>query len=663
MKRLSSLCATALVLCALALPVTAKDTWLSVRSKNFLLVGNASEKEIKGVATRLEQFRDVFLRLFPKAAPPAPLPTIVVVFKSDSSYRPFKPLYQGKIRDNIAGYFQPGEDVNYITLTTEARGTGDSPYHIIFHEYTHLLVDGVLRDPPVWFNEGLAEYYSTFEMSKGDKEFTLGKAIGDHVLRLREQFMPLEDLLRVTHDSPTYNERDKTGVFYAESWAFVHYLLQGDKGGARVAQLGRFNDLLATGHTLEESFQQAFQTDFATMEKAVRKYVQNSFYQDTIFTAEQPLTFDAQMQTAPLSDAEAQAYLGDLLLHGDRADEAEKYVQQALALAPELPLAHSVLGRVRYRQKRYDEASKSLQHAVALNPQDYLAHFYLAETLNRKALGPDNLITTYPAEIAAAMRAELKQAIALNENFSEAYHLLAFLDVVNEEELQDATTLLIRARQLKPARLQYAVTLAKVYLRRQQFDAARKVLGQVLRSSNADGEMRAEARTTLQQVDDYAQQLARVKALNAEAAATQAQQRQQQAQQERPRLEHRSSGESSAQPESPLTPADLRPLIKKRPEGAHVRGVLTKIECAGGQSVVFYVQATDRLYKFYADQFDRVELVAYVTDVGGTSITCGPVKKEMYVILTFRPAPQSRVKYDGEAVAVDLVTKDMDMEP
>ena len=62
-KRLAFVFAT--VFCFLAVvcsyaPVSAKDTWTSVRSKNFLLVGNASEKEIRQVGVRLEQFREVF---------------------------------------------------------------------------------------------------------------------------------------------------------------------------------------------------------------------------------------------------------------------------------------------------------------------------------------------------------------------------------------------------------------------------------------------------------------------------------------------------------------------------------------------------------------------------------------------------------------------------
>src|SRR5215213_11425624 len=110
--------------------VAAKDNWVSVHTKNFFMVGNASEKEIRQVALKLEQFRTVFTKLFPNIRFNTPVPTTVVVFKSDSSFAPFKAAA------NSAGYFQAGPDVNYIALTTEVGG--EDPFSVIFHEYTHL---------------------------------------------------------------------------------------------------------------------------------------------------------------------------------------------------------------------------------------------------------------------------------------------------------------------------------------------------------------------------------------------------------------------------------------------------------------------------------------------------------------------------------------------
>jgi hypothetical protein len=37
--------------------VAAKDTWVSVRTKNFFMLGNAGEKDIRRVGQKLEQFR------------------------------------------------------------------------------------------------------------------------------------------------------------------------------------------------------------------------------------------------------------------------------------------------------------------------------------------------------------------------------------------------------------------------------------------------------------------------------------------------------------------------------------------------------------------------------------------------------------------------------
>ncbi len=466
---------------------------------------------------------------------------------------------------------------------------------------------------------------------------------------LRQQFLRLEDLLRVTHDSPAYNEGDTRGIFYAESWALVHYLLQSDKG-QRLPQLVRFSQLLAAGQTLEDSFQQAFQTDFKTIEKSLRQYVQNTTYSVQVLTTTEPLEFDATMQTRPLTDAEAFAYLGDLLYHTNRLEEAEKYLQQALALAPELPQAHATLGMVRVRQRRFDEALPPLERSLAGDAQNYLAHYYLAEALNRRSIGPDGMISQYPRATAARMRAELQQAIALNPNFAEAHHLLAFLDMVNEEDLPAATGLLLRARQLKPGRHHYTITLAKVYMRREEFAAARNVLEQIMHSSNASGPEQAEARMTLQVVNNYAEQLAQIKAMGGNV-------------QRRPAPDDDTDEATGTTTEQSLPPEALKPRLKRRAEGEQVRGVLTKIECVGGASVVLQVQTAAKLYKFHADQFDRVQLVAYVPDMAGTSITCGPFKQEMHVVLTYRAPTQPRPKYDGEIIAVDLITKDMEVEP
>jgi Protein of unknown function (DUF1570) len=298
MKRLTLILLSVLSLLLIASterPVSAKDTWTSLRSKNFLLVGNASEKEIRQVGIRLEQFREAFSRLFTKMNFNSPVPTTVIVFKNDSSYRPFKP------NPNVAGYFQSGTDVNYITLTTEARGEED-PFAVIFHEYTHLLVNNTMGNVPVWFNEGLAEYYSTFSISDNQKVM-LGKPISNHVYLLREsKMLPLRTLFQVDQQSPYYNERDKRSVFYAEAWALMHYLILGTNG-QRLTQMGKFVTLMDTNVPMEQAFQQAFQMSFENMEKELREYIRRDRYPILTSQLATKLAVDTEMQAAPLTEA------------------------------------------------------------------------------------------------------------------------------------------------------------------------------------------------------------------------------------------------------------------------------------------------------------------------------------------------------------------------
>ncbi|MEO7673505.1 MAG: hypothetical protein ABIU09_05440, partial [Pyrinomonadaceae bacterium] len=63
-KRFVLFVALVLGISVLTVSVSAKDEWLNVRSKNFNLIGNASDKDIRKVATKLEQFREAFRLLF-----------------------------------------------------------------------------------------------------------------------------------------------------------------------------------------------------------------------------------------------------------------------------------------------------------------------------------------------------------------------------------------------------------------------------------------------------------------------------------------------------------------------------------------------------------------------------------------------------------------------
>src|SRR5882762_7642776 len=503
-------------LCAFALAgqatVQAKDNWTSVRSQNFQLVGNASEKDIRLVANRLEQFRAVFALLFPALKLNSPVPTTVIVFKSDSSYKPFK------VNPNITGYFQPGEDMNYITLTSEKSST-DQPFRTIFHEYIHLLVENTMgATVPLWFNEGLAEYYSTFDITDENRKVLLGDLVTNHVLYLREKkLLPLRTLFAVDYKSPYYNEGNKMNIFYAESWMLMHYLLQGESQKRR-PQLARFIDLVRSNLTVDEAFQQAFQIGIDAFEKDFRTYVQGAKYMATAVTFEKKLDFDSQMQSAPVTEGEAEAYLGDLLLHTRRLNDAESHLQQALTLSPELPMAEASFGMLRVRQGRLADARQFLEKAVAGNSQNYLAHFYYAYALSGLSFEGMQVVHSYSPEAAATMRAELRKAIALKPDFAESYAMLGFINVVRNEEIDETIALLKRALTMSRSNQRVIFMLAQLYMRKENFADARQLVEPLARTS-PDPELRQHAQSLLEGVNRTEERMAQEKEMEKVVAA------------------------------------------------------------------------------------------------------------------------------------------------
>jgi len=631
------------VVCA-TVPVSAKDKWMSVRSKNFLMLGNASEKDLRQVGVRLEQFREVFSRLFTNFKIDSPVPTTVIVFKNDESYRPLK------LNANTSGYFQPGPDVNYITLelTSDVNRQQD-PFAIILHEYTHLLVRNTSGSVPTWFNEGLAEYYSTFSISS-DQKVVVGRPIAGHVYRLREnKMLPLRTLFQVDQKSPYYNERDKQSIFYAESWALIHYLILG-KDGQRMPQLSKFVELISAGTPMEKAFQEAFAMTFESMEKELRAYIQRDRYPILSGSFQSKVGYDSAMQAAPITEAEAHAYLGDLLLKGNRAN-AEVYLQKALALDPDLPMANASLGLLRVRQGKHDEARKRLERAVAASSQNYLIHYYYAYALSQEGNRDMETVMGMAPETAAIMRRELKRAIELRPDFLESYSLLAFVNLVTGNELEETMEMLKQALASSPHRHDLMFMLAQLYLRKQDFKTARQLIDKII--NNGDADVRERAQRLLTQLVSVEEQLARIDKLKQEQASYSS-----------PGRQDDSSGTTvQTSIERPFDPAAaLRESLRRPVTGeTQTQGKLTRIDC-DAKGITFVVNVGDRMLKLNTDTFLHANIMSFSEDAGN-EITCGIRKTQNNVVVAYVPLTDPRAKVHGALKSLEFVPPDFKLKP
>lgn len=639
-----------LVVLVLQANALAKDEWIKVNSKNFNLVGNASEKDIRKVATRLEQFREVFRRVFPAANLNSPIPTNVVVFKNASSYKPFKPKRaDGKINTNIAGYFQPGEDVNYITLSTE--GSEADIYGTIFHEYVHFILEiniGKSEIPP-WFNEGLAEYYQTFSIEE-DQIVKLGFHQDSHLYLLQQtKLIPLETLFKISNYALHQNGNHSRSIFYAQSWALIHYLLQNGK----VENLGKFLNALLKRVPPEKAFQDAFQMTYAQLEKELQKYVVQSTYKHQVLTFKNKLVFDTEMQTLALNEAETNAYLGDLLYHTNQADDAEPFLQKAISLDANSSMANIALGMVKMRQKKYADAKTHLEKALSADNKNHLAYYRYAYLLSRENQDEDGFVSRFPVENAQKIREMLKKAIAVKPDFTESYELYAFVNLVTGEDLEESLKMMQTALKYQPGNQRYAMRMAELYLRQNKFVEAGAIVDRIAKTTD-EPQVKMQAERLLQQIK-------RMQEMTAQQELNRKQYEELSKTSGQPILTRTSVSERQPSPEEQAKAEEEAKMFGinealRKPTGNEKRviGKIQKIECKG-KTIAFNIKTDSESFLLTSKDFESLELVAYTNVAEDAQIGCGASLAVINAVITYKPGVDAKSTARGELVAIEMV--------
>jgi len=490
-----------IIVLALAASAAAGEGWVQVRSKNFLVIGDAGDREVRQTAVRLEQFRETVRALFPQIKLDGGIRTNVVVFKDTASYAPFKPKRaDGTVDDIVKGYFQAGEDVNYIALSV-----GDRPgsYGTIYHEYVHFLLDVNIgrTDMPPWLGEGLAEYLETHQVME-DGRVMLGMAPMGHMALLRNaELIPFESFFGTDNASLHRGVDQSRSLFYAQAWALTHYLLHSKPGGSDVS----LENILASARSSESPEKAAaklFRTDNAALAKSLRDYIAQAAVPTRIVMPAQKAASDSTMTGGPLTEAQVAAYHGDLLHHLGEIASAETYLRKAIKMDGTLAVANASLGLLLVRRDDFAEAKKYLEKAIAVDGSNHFAHFNYAYAISQETQDARGYVSEFPPEIESKMRASLRRAIELSPDFPESYRLLAFVNFVNHTNLDEAVSLLRKGLSVKPGDQDITVLLAKVLLRQEKFDEARAIAHK-LAATATESYVWDEATDVLRTVDQY----------------------------------------------------------------------------------------------------------------------------------------------------------------
>ena len=637
----------ALWLCALGLPADAAANWTQLRSENFLFIGDASERQIRRVAERLEQFRDALLRVLPRAGAQS-VPTVVMVFATDRSMTPVKPLFRGKPIE-VAGYFQSGEDVNYIAVNADYL---EVAVRTIFHEYAHVLINESQGRVPVWVGEGLAELYEMTEQLDGGKGVLIGRASGDHVALLQSStLMPIKELVAVDQSAAIYNEGSRRSVLYAQSWAFVHYLTLGNR--TRAAQFRKFLSTLESGAAQEAAFATAFAGDAAVLDRELFEYVrQFKFPAIRIDFLERSAATSVPRGTM-LDDDEAEAYLADMQARVGRVDEARTRVAAIQKRDSKVGRAFMVLGAIDLREKRLNDAVAHLEKAAALTPDDFVVQSAYGRSLVTQMSEMRN-DPIGAAKILPQARRALVRATTINPRSARAASMLAYAELVGGGDVSVAAGALSRAIELDPRREEYRILLAQARMRQGEYEKATDLLGPLI-ASGRTSDVRSEARRLLSA-------LAEVRVARATGAAP-------------PPITTpvtAASGTSTPAPPGVSTPSvldDVRPAEIRR-DGARATGLLLRvvqtgeqrvlgtldaIDCVSG-AVVLRVTGNGRTLALRARQLADVDFISYRSSTP-SAVHCGPQTSRDRVYATYRP-DAAAPGIDGVAVAIELLPDD-----
>ncbi len=453
--------------------------WIQVRSPHFEIYSASAEWAARDQLYHLEVLRALFLGTF-KLVERRPLEITVFDFESDRDFKAYKPA---AYRENefFAGFYLPGPDRAVITMAN--RGEIADNRQLIFHEYVHHLFRVTEEQPPTWFNEGMADLFSSIEIE--GKNVIIGKARASRIRTLQnEKLLPLESVFATDHTSAIYTAAaGETGVFYAESWALIHYLRFGlsDLPPAKIDEFLRIagSRQAATNPAIvRDACQRCLGLDYGELSKRLDRYVSSGEYRarkTTLPTVDDEKTYTSRVVPAD----EIRLRLAELTLRVNKSADGKLLLLSAAEKNPNDPRLLEVLGTAAMFEGDQGRARDRWQQAIDAGSTNPAIYHELAQMEDRQLFRSFDFYYEMPDDTAARLRKLLHRSIEIAPGQSAAYETLAWVEATAREPVP-ANVLLVQEHfnQVKNGpRTMLALTMVRVHLK--QNDAALGMLTQL----------------------------------------------------------------------------------------------------------------------------------------------------------------------------------------
>lgn len=566
---------------ALILGASADAKWLRLEAGPITVLTDAGEKTGRETLETLARARQAFAFLAPRSAQ-LPLPVTVYALASEARFSAIQP------GPGTRGFFQSAPLRDFIAVRA-----GSEYSRVLLHEYVHMVLHHTTGPLPKWLEEGLAEFYSTLEIS--DRKLRLGRPVASHLALLaRLPWMPPDQLTAVTRNSPVYDEASRAGVFYAQSWAIVHLLRLGE---SYRAGFDGFLGAMASGQSLPASFQRSFGKAFVEVFPELKGYVERTSFPVVEYTA----TIDAAAITptvTTLSDIDGDLAYAELAHACGRSQEAARIYQRLAKRSADRADVARALGLLALAANQKVEARQYFEAAMRAPSTSADVYFEYA-MLVRDAGAPREQVLQH-----------LRKALEINPNYAEAHFLIgSSLSAINRHG--EALPHLEKAASTFPRQSYFWHALAVSYHAVGRVEESRAAAGRALDSA-----------TTAQQAE-----MARA-ALQLETPRGPA------------------AEQKAAKKQDVIVPDSWR-----RNEGdAKAAGVLEKIDCLG-ESARFVIRAGGQLLPLLVERPGDV-LLKNLSSVT-FEFRCG-LQKPTPVTVEYRNQPNPKLGVTGVVTAIEF---------
>jgi len=440
--------------------------WIRLDSDHFSVLTDGDEKKSHEVIARFEQMRAEFAQLLYKSRINMSEPIDIIAVRSDDEYEKVAPARQGSGLG--AAFCIPAQDRYYFVLNLSQNES----WRAISRNLAQLLLNYNYPPTQSWFDDGFIEYFSSLQLS--DKQMQIGGDPSENgqftTLLQKSTWLNLPDLF-----ASDANDRTHQPLVRAESWIFMHYLLNQQKLPAAGIYFGAIeNERLS----VEEAIQKAFGVSSDQLLKAVQDYFYKTLPQIESNSkspigdrngASAPVTADViGTSTQQMPPGSADTLVAEMSLRVPEHRDAARSELESVIANPKQdnPAAHRALAWDAMQKKDYDHAVEELGNAVALDNKDPMTHYYLALYKFQQAR-----TTGQEVKGLANMMQDLHYVLDWDREFAEAYYMLAVAQTEGGG-LRAATDSIRAAMQLSPRRTDYVLELARIYEDGKNWDAA-----------------------------------------------------------------------------------------------------------------------------------------------------------------------------------------------